>query len=120
MARNVVGGDALYIAWKLDAADAGSAMRAQELLAQGERLKLYRLQSWVVAQGEVKALLAPAASLEQITGIIWTDHVQPLSSRWIPGKRACAEMARRIESVPVGLGLAMRPEQWPFSSAAMA
>jgi hypothetical protein len=119
MARKVYGGDALYIAWKLDAADAVSAIRAQELLAKGEFLKLYRLQSWVVAQGEVKALLAPAAPLEQITRVIWTVRVQPLSSRWIPGKRACAEMAREIEFVPVGLGLAMRPEQWPFSSAAM-
>ncbi|MGD1073319.1 MAG: hypothetical protein ABSB15_24665 [Bryobacteraceae bacterium] len=119
MARKVYGGDALYIAWKLDTADAASARRARKLLARGEHLKLYRLQSWVVAQGQVKALLAPSASLEEITGIVWSGHVEPLFSRWIPGKRACAEMARQIESMPVALGLAVRPEQWPFSSAAV-
>jgi len=112
------GGDALYIAWKLDTADAASARRAQQLLAQGEQENLYCLRSWVVARGEVRALLSPAASLEQITGAIWSDQVEPLESRWVPGKRECAVLAREIETVPVGLGLAVRPEQWPFSSAA--
>jgi hypothetical protein len=118
MARKVFGGDALYVAWKLDTADAASARRAQQLLAKGEQQNLYCLRSWVVAQGEVRALLSPAAPLEQITGVIWTDRVQPLVSRWVPSKRACAALAREIETIPVGLGLAVRPEQWPYSSAA--
>jgi len=118
MARKVYGGDALYIAWKLDPADAASARRAQRLLALGEQRNLYCLRSWVVARGEVRALLSPAASLKQISGLIGGDRVEPLESRWVPGKRACALLAREIETVPVGLGLAPRPEQWPFSSAA--
>jgi hypothetical protein len=120
MARKVYGGDALYIAWKLDTADAASAQRAQRLLAKGEQRNLYCLRSWVVAAGEVRALLSPAASLELITETIWSGKVEPLESRWVPGKRACAVLAREIETVPVGLGLAVRPEQWPFSSAAKA
>jgi hypothetical protein len=120
MVRKVYGGDALYIAWKLDTADAASAQRAQYLLAKGEQRNLYCLRSWVVAAGEVRALLSPAASLELITETIWSGKVEPLESRWVPGKRACAVLAREIETVPVGLGLAVRPEQWPFSSAATA
>ena len=90
-------GDALYVAWKLDTADAASAKRARELLAKGEQMHLYRLQSWVVSDGEVQALFAPSASLEQIVGAIWDEDVEPLSSRWIPGKRECAVLAREIE-----------------------
>jgi len=111
-------GDALYLAWKLDTADAASAGRVQQLLARGEGMHLYLLRSWVVANGEVRALLAPSAPLEEITEAIWESRSAPTASRWIAGRRACAAMARAIETIPVNLGLAARPEEWPFSSAA--
>jgi hypothetical protein len=110
-------GDALYIAWKLNTADAASAEIVQERLARGEDRKLYRLWSWVVANGEARALLKPDAPLEQIAAAIWENEALPSLSRWVEGRHACAQVAREIETVPVTLGLAARPEQWPFSSA---
>jgi hypothetical protein len=116
--RNGFAGDALYISWKLSTSDAASAGTIQERLTEGEGKKLYRLWSWVVANGEARALLQPDAPLEQIAAAIWDTSALPVQSRWVEGRRACAEIAREIETVPVTLGLAKRPEQWPFSSAA--
>jgi hypothetical protein len=115
--RDRITGDALYIAWKLDTADAAAASRMQDRLEKGHNRKLYRLRSWVIVNGEARALLAPEAPLEEITEAIWPRDTQPLLSRWIAGRRACAETARQIEQAPVALGLARRPEQWPYSSA---
>ena len=117
--RKELAGDALYIAWRTNAADANSARSAKRRLAQGEGKHLYRLRSWVIVNGEGRALLAPGAPLEQIAGAVSDRADQMLSSRWIAGSRACAELARDIERMPVVLGLADRPEQWPYSSAAM-
>lgn len=80
---------------------------------------LYRLQSWVIVNGEARALLKPESPLDEITEAIWRDGAEPLKSRWVDGMRRCAEISREIETAPVLLGLALRPEQWPFSSAAM-
>lgn len=115
--KNLVG-DALYIAWRTNPADANSAGVAKNRLASGEGRHLYRLRSWVIVNGEARALLAPAAPLEQIAGALSDDAGQLLASRWVAGQRACAELAREIERSPVALGLAERPEQWPYSSAA--
>lgn len=109
----------LYIAWKLETVGAASAENVQRRLAEGEGNRLYRLRSWVIVNGEARALLKPDAPLEQITESIWSDGAQPVRSRWVAGQRACARAAREIETVPVELGLASRPEQWPFSSAAV-
>jgi hypothetical protein len=117
--RNRIKGDALYIAWKLKDVDASTAREVQARLTGGEGRKLYRLQSWVILDGEVQALLQPASPLEEITGAIWGEGMSPLRSRWIAGTRACAEAAREIETAPVLRGLALRPEQWPYSSAAL-
>ncbi len=117
--RTKLAGDALYIAWRMNPADADSAGTAKNRLAQGEGRHLYRLRSWVIVNGEGHALLAPAASLEQIAGAVSDDAEEVVASRWIAGRRECAEVAREIELTPVALGLTDRPEQWPYSSAAM-
>ena len=80
---------------------------------------MYRLQSWVIIDGVVRALLCPDAPLESITGAIWNEGTRPLESRWVAGRKACAETALEIEMAPVQMGLAARPEQWPYSSAAI-
>lgn len=117
MKNNRPTGESLYIAWKLNNADALAAGHARNLLAQGEGNQLYRLHSWVIVNGEARALLVPKAPLEQIAGAIWAEGDEPLRGRWIAGARSLAATAREIETAPVQLGLATRPEQWPFSSA---
>ena len=108
--------DALYVSWKLDpGADATDSLR--QALTGGEDRNLYRLRSWMVARGEARALLVPAAPLEEIADALWRPVAPPVSTRWIAGQRKCAELTREIERAPVALGLASRPEEWPFSSA---
>jgi hypothetical protein len=108
--------DALYVSWKLDADDR-SADSLQRILTEGEDRNLYRLRSWMVARGEARALLVPAASLEEIADALWKPVAPPFATRWIAGQRRCAALTREIETAPVQFGLASRPEQWPFSSA---
>ena len=112
----------LYLAWRLNDTDADSVNATTARLAKGQKQRLYRLFSWVVADGQAQALLAPAAPLEEITAALWnvvpSDDHGSLKARWIAGSVDRAELARQIESVPVTLGLARRPEEWPFSSAA--
>jgi hypothetical protein len=108
--------NALYISWKLEAGD-GSADSMREKLADGEDRKLYRLRSWMVARGEARVLLVPAAPLEEIAEALWMTLTPPVATRWIEGQRKCAAITRDIETAPVELGLASRPEEWPFSSA---
>jgi hypothetical protein len=119
MTGNTLRGGALYIAWKFDTADDRSAARVWTLLSSGESLHLFRLRSRVVVKGEVRALITPHAPLEQIAAAIQPRGSRPVSSRWVSSERACAELAREIEGVPVRLGLARRPEEWPMSSAAL-
>jgi len=106
------------MAWKTSPAGVHSARLAKKRLALGEGRHLYRLRSWVILNGEVRVLLAPAAPLEEIAGAVSNRPEEMICSRWIAGQRACAELAREIERAPVVLGLADRPEQWPYSSAA--
>jgi len=106
--------DALYISWKLDSeADAAGVVR--QVLAEGEDRRLFRLRSWMVARGEARALLVPAVSLEEIADALWKPL--PASTRWIEGATECAAVTREIERQPVRMGLAKRPEEWPWSSA---
>lgn len=107
----------LYLAWKLDSADDDCAGRAHSRLTAGETRSLYRLRSWAIANGVAHVLLAPSAPLEAIVEAILPESGQPISSRWIESKQDCAILVREIETVPVRLGVATRPEQWPFSSA---
>jgi hypothetical protein len=108
--------DALYVSWKLDpGCEAPGSV--QQALTGGEDRNLYRLRSWMVARGEARALLVPAAPLEEIADALWNPVAPPVSTRWIAGQRKCAALTREIETAPVELGLASRPEEWPFSSA---
>jgi hypothetical protein len=108
--------DALYVSWQLDG-NANSANSLKRALSEGEGRNLYRLRSWMVARGEARALLIPEAPLEEITGALWHPVARPAAARWIEGQRRCAALTREIETAPVELGLARRPEEWPLSSA---
>jgi hypothetical protein len=108
--------DALYVAWKLEA-DADSAFSLQQLLTLGQSQKLYRLRSWMAAKGEARALLVPQAPLDDIADALFTPATEPLSTRWIRGIGQCAAVTREIETTPVLMGLASRPEEWRHSSA---
>jgi hypothetical protein len=106
----------LYVAWKLDAGE-DTANSLQQALTGGQDRNLFRLRSWMVARGEAGALLVPVAPLQEIADALWNPVVPPVSTRWIAGQRKCAALTREIETAPVELGLASRPEEWPFSSA---
>ena len=110
-------GDALYVAWKIEPPDEKSARRVSNQLLRGEERNLYRLRSWMIARGEARALLAPAAPIEEITQAIWDSPQHSLATRWIESPDDCVRLAREIETAPVAMGLAKRPEEWPFSSA---
>jgi hypothetical protein len=108
--------DALYVAWRLEA-DVDSADSLQQLLTVGQSRNLYRLRCWMAACGEARALIVPHAPLEDIASALFTTAAEPLSTRWIRGISKCAAMTREIETVPVQMGLANRPEEWRYSSA---
>src|ERR1700704_90305 len=74
----------------------GGAGDTRALLARGEGDHLYRLRSWVIVNGEERALLAPEVSLHRIANAIWNDADQPIQSRWVASERACAAVAREI------------------------
>ena len=118
MSQEFTGSDALYVSWKIDTADEISARRVSLQLRRGEDQNLYRLRSWVIAGGEARALLAPSAPLERIAEAIWDKPADAIFTQWIDSPDVCARLARDIETAPVSMGLAKRPEQWPFSSAA--
>lgn len=109
--------DALYVAWRLRTNDRATAQRIRRKLNSGETRNLFRIRSWVIVRGEVQALLSPAVSLDRIAASIWGDDTAPTSSRWVR-RNECAKIVRDMETTPVTLGLAARPEQWPWSSAA--
>lgn len=110
--------NALYLVWKLNGTDNGTAGYARRRLSAGEMGHLYRLRSWVITNGEARALLAPEAPLDQIANAIQDGGDRLVSSRWVAGTRACETVKREIENVPVHLGLVDRPEKWRYSSAA--
>lgn len=110
--------NALYIVWRLCGTGGHATARARKLLHHGEELHLYRLRSWVAVNGEIRALVAPAVPVEEIAEAARVDHCETVCVRWIATERACTDLVREIETAPVNLGLASRPEEWPFSSAA--
>ena len=110
MADRTTAGDALYLAWRLSRADADSAHAAFETMQRAAQ-RLFHLKSWVVVNGEACALVMPRAPLDLIAETVWNEGTQPLATRWVRGQRACAKVSRRIECMPVVLGLAERPEQ---------
>ena len=108
--------DALYIAWKMEA-HPDSAEALQQVLSVGEGRRLYRLRSWIATRGEARALLIPEAPLEEIAEALRSPGSETISFRWIYGPTRCAAAAWEIETTPVRLGLAGRPEEWRYSSA---
>ena len=60
------------------------------------------------------------ASALTIPGLQLADeHAGLPVTEWIESADLCAQLAREIETAPVSMGLVKRPEQWPFSSAAI-
>jgi hypothetical protein len=118
VSQNSSGDGALYVAWKFEPDDEIGARRVTVQLQRGEEQKLYRLRSWAIAGGEARALLAPAAPIEQIAEAIYGRPSNAILTRWIANVDLITRLAREIEMTPVSMGLAKRPEQWPFSSAA--
>jgi hypothetical protein len=104
--------------WRYQGAGEASATRLRKLLDRGEEMQLYRLRSWVAINGEVRALMAPAVPVDEITQVVRRESCETVSTRWVRDERACTNLVREIETAPVHLGLAARPEEWPFSSAA--
>ena len=90
---------------ELDTSDT-SADSMQQVLTEGEDRNLYRLRSWMVARGEARALLIPAAPLKEIADTLWNPVAPPAATRWIAGQRKCAALTREIETAPVEFGLA--------------
>ena len=87
--------DALYLAWKLDATDASSVRRAQDRLTSGAERSLYRLRCWSIGNGEARALLSPAAPLEQIAQAIWPVSYTHLDVYKRQGR--CRRLARELK-----------------------
>lgn len=112
-----LGSDALFLAWRLQSDDQMAARKTRRRLNSGESRQLYRIRSWVIVRGEVQALLSPAVSLDRIASSIWGQNSAPTSTRWVR-RSECPKLVREMETIPVTLGLAARPEQWPWSSAA--
>lgn len=111
-------GNALYIVWRTRGVVELATARARKLLRRGQTLQLYRLRSWVAVNGEIRALVAPAAPLREIAEAARKEHCDTVSAHWVVSERACMNLVRDIEMAPVHMGLASRPEEWPFSSAA--
>jgi hypothetical protein len=118
MPDNAAFGDAVYLAWKLDQADAASAGRALSSLIEGEKMALYRLCSWVVVNNEVRALVAPAAPLARIAEAVWKEPVNPTATRFVATARGCAILTRGTQISSRMKGFPPRPELRPLSSAA--
>lgn len=116
MPSDYASADALYLSWRLPTPHTTAVDQVKRRLNQGETRHLYRLRSWVIVGGEVRALLSPAVTLDRIAHAIWGESSQPVATRWVQ-QQDCARVSRDIERAPVCLGLATRPEQWPFSSA---
>jgi REP element-mobilizing transposase RayT len=101
----------------------------------GERqLQLYRLHGFVVMSNHVHILVKPQVALEQITKAIkgftareankilsrtghrfWQDES---FDHWVRNDDQFYRILRYIENNPVKAGLVVRPEDWPWSSAA--
>jgi hypothetical protein len=110
--------NALYMVWRYEGAGKGSATQAQNLLNRGQEKCLFQVRSYVAANREVRVLLNPAAPVEEIARAARKQRYETVTTRWIASERTCTSLIREIETVPVNLGLASRPEEWPFSSAA--
>ncbi|MGD0496887.1 MAG: transposase [Bryobacteraceae bacterium] len=98
-----------------------------------ERLRLYRLQAWVLMSNHVHMLIEPNAELPRITrGIksfsaktsneilgrtgepFWRDESY---DHWVRNQREFGKIVQYIEFNPVAAGLVQRPEDWRWSSA---
>jgi len=120
--------------WLEDSRVAGVVVNA---LLYGETVRrFYQLQAWVVMPNHVHMLILPHVALSQITHWIkgrtareanlllgrtgepfWQDESH---DHWVRNEREFHRIVAYIEENPVSAGLAARPEDWPWSSAARA
>ena len=117
--------------------DTQVARQVVEAIRSGEsRERLYELQAWVVMPNHVHMLVLPHVALAKITRWIkgrtareanlllgrmgepfWQDESY---DHWVRNEREFHRIVAYIEENPVSAGLAARPEDWPWSSAARA
>jgi REP element-mobilizing transposase RayT len=117
--------------------DTRVARQIVEAIRTGEsRKEFYELQAWVVMPNHVHMLILPHVALSQITHWIkgrtareanlllgrtgepfWQDESH---DHWVRNEREFHRIVAYIEENPVSAGLAARPEDWPWSSAARA
>ena len=104
-------------------------------LQQGEKLAHYRLHAFVVMSNHVHALIEPkiavakamnalkgttARRANQLLGKTGSHFWQDESfDHWVRNEGEHARICAYIEGNPVSAGLAERPEEWPWSSAAL-
>ena len=114
--------------------EASVARRVVEALLTGEAEKLFELNAWVVMPNHVHMLVLPRVALAQITHWIKGRTAREANlllgrcgkprwqhesyDHWVRNERGFNRIVAYIEHNPVSAGLAARPEDWPWSSAA--
>jgi putative transposase len=116
--------------------DTRVARQVAEAIRAGESRKLYELSAWVVMPNHVHMLILPQAALSVITHWIKGRSARQANlllgrkgesfwqhesyDHWVRSERELRRIVAYIEENPVSAGLAGRPEDWPWSSAALA
>jgi putative transposase len=110
------------------------AQRVQDAILQGARLEHYTLYVYVIMPNHAHILIQPHLLLARITGSLkgasarranlvlgrvgrhfWQDES---FDHWVRNETEFERICSYIELNPVTAGLAAKPEDWPWSSAA--
>jgi putative transposase len=117
--------------------DTRVARRVVEAIRTGESPKrLYTLRAWVVMPNHVHVLILPRLALSPITHWIKGTTAREANlllgrtgepfwqhesyDHWVRNEKEFQRVVAYIERNPVSAGLAATPEDWPWSSAALA
>ena len=117
--------------------DTRVARQVVEAIRNGESQKRYdELHAWVVMPNHVHLLILPHVSLPQVThwlkgrtaresNLLLGRAGEPFwqhesYDHWVRNEREFQRIAAYIEKNPVSAGLAVTPEEWPWSSATTA
>ena len=116
--------------------DTRVARQVAEAIRAGESRKFYELSAWVVMPNHVHMLILPQAALSLITHWIKGRTARQANlllgrtgesfwqhesyDHWVRSEAELQRIVAYIEENPVSAGLAAKPEDWPWSSAARA